>query len=67
MAFIRDAQWPFNLYACAIVERWLEERIQGIEEVGKCVLSKLDKPLFRRNTRGASITEYQFAVVLVCT
>ena len=60
----------FNLYACAVVERWLE-RVQRVG-VGTCILYKLDKQLFRRNIRGASsdiITECQFAddVILLAT
>ena len=44
----------------------------GVEEMGTCVLFKLDKQLFRRNTRGVSsvtMTECQFAddVALLAT
>ena len=43
----------FNLYACAVAERWTE-RVKDVEEVGTEILYKLDQHLFRRSTRKAS-------------
>ena len=43
----------FNLYACAVAERWTE-RVKDLEGVGIDILYKLDQHLFRRSTRGAS-------------
>ena len=43
----------FNLYACAVAERWME-RVKDVEEVGTKILYKLDQHLFRRSTRKAS-------------
>ena len=43
----------FNVYACAVAERWTE-RVKDVEEVGTEILYKLDQHLFRRSTRKAS-------------
>ena len=43
----------FNLYACAVAERWME-RVKDVEEVGTEILYKLDQHLFRWSTRKAS-------------
>ena len=43
----------FNLYACAVAERWTE-RVKDVEEVDTEILYKLDQHLFRRSTRKAS-------------
>ena len=45
----------FNLYACAVAERWTE-RVKDMEGVGTRILYKLDQHLFRRSTRSASET-----------
>lgn len=45
----------FNLYACAVAERWTE-RVKDVEGVGTEILYKLDQHLFRRSTRKASRT-----------
>ena len=53
----------FNLYACAVVERWLS-RVNDTDGVGTHILFKLDQQLHRRYTRNASrekLTECQFA------
>ena len=52
----------FNLYACVVIERWLE-KMREVEGVGTKVLHKFDQQLFR-STRGANhhlVTECQFA------
>ena len=61
----------FNLYACVVIERWLE-KVREVEGVGTKVLYKFDQQLFRRSTRGANhhlMTECQFAddVALLAT
>ena len=61
----------FNLYACVVIERWLE-KVREVERVGTKVLCKFDQQLFRRSTRGDNhrlITECQFAddVALLAT
>ena len=43
----------FNLFACAVAERWTE-RIREAEGAGTRILYKLDQQLFRRSTRKAS-------------
>ena len=43
----------FNLYACAVAERWME-RVREVESAGTQILYKLDQKLFRRSTRKAS-------------
>ena len=43
----------FNLFACAVAERWTE-RIREVEGAGTQILYKLDQQLFRRLTRKAS-------------
>ena len=53
----------FNLYACVVIERWLE-KVREVEGVGTKVLCKFHPQLFRRSTRGANhrlATECQFA------
>ena len=53
----------FNLYSCAVTERWLS-RVGHVEGVGTTVLYKLDQQLFRRSTSGAGkvdVNECQFA------
>ena len=53
----------FNLYTCLAVERWLE-RVKDVEGVGMTIQYKLDRKLFRRYTKNASVrrvTECQFA------
>ena len=42
----------FNLYACAMAERWVD-RVNNIDGVGTYVSYKLDKQLFRQSVRGA--------------
>ena len=44
----------FNLYACVVAQRWME-LVGGEGEVGTRLLYKLDKQLFRRYTRNASV------------
>ncbi len=39
-------------YVCVMAERWLD-RIQDKEDVGTCVLYKLDQQLFHGSTRNA--------------
>ena len=61
----------FNLYACVVTERWLS-RVKEVEDVGTCLMYKLDQQLFRRYTKNASedtITQCQFAddVALLAT
>ena len=61
----------FNLYSCAVTERWLS-RVQHVEGVGTTMLYKLVQQLFRRSTSGAEeydIGECQFAddVALLAT
>ena len=61
----------FNLYSCAVTERWLS-RIRHVEGVGTTILYKIDQQLFRRSTSGAEefvIGECQFAddVALLAT
>ena len=43
----------FNLFACAVAERWTE-RNREVEGAGTRILYKLDQQLFRRSTRKAS-------------
>ena len=53
----------FNLYSCAVIERWKEE-LEGEEGTGVYLRYKHDKKLFRRYTRNANtamLTECQFA------
>ena len=61
----------FNLYSCAVTERWLSQ-VGHVEGVGTTVLYKLDQQLFRRSTTGAGkvdVNECQFAddVALLAT
>ena len=39
-----------NLYACVVVERWLE-RVKDMEDVGTPMTHKFDQKLFHRSTR----------------
>ena len=58
----------FNLYACVVIERWLE-KVREVEGVGTKVLYKVDQQLFKRSTRGADhhlMTECQFADDVDC-
>ena len=53
----------FNLYACVVIEEWLE-KVKNVEEAGTHILYGLDKQLFRRSTKGACMEcfrECQFA------
>ena len=54
----------FNLFMCAVVERW-KVRAQEVDEVGGVrLLYKYDGKLFRRYTKNACVrelTECQFA------
>ncbi len=43
----------FNLYSCAVVERWLE-RVNHIKGAGTFVFCKFDQKLFRRSEKGAT-------------
>ena len=54
----------FNLFTCAVMERWLEKAQEADEEVGVRLLYKYDGKLFRRYTRNANVrvmTECLFA------
>ena len=54
----------FNLFTCAVMERWLERAHEADEEAGVRLLYKSDGKLFRRYTRNASVrvlTECLFA------
>ena len=42
----------FNLYACVVVERWLE-RVKSVEGTGTHTLYKQDQQLFQRSIRNA--------------
>ena len=43
----------FNLYTCAVTEKWLKKAHEAEEEVGVRVLYKYDGKLFRRYSRSA--------------
>ena len=52
----------FNLYSCAVIERWKEE-LEGEEGTGVYLRYKHDKKLFQRYMRNANtarLTECQF-------
>ena len=36
----------FNMYACVVLERWLE-KAEGVEGIGTHILYKLDQQLFK--------------------
>ena len=60
---VRNGMWQgccmapvlFNLFMCAVMERWLERAHEGGEGAGVTLLHKYDGKLFRGYTRNANV------------